>query len=330
MGVENGGRLKWGILGCARISRRGLIPAIQGSRLGELVAIASREEATAREWAREFGIAKAFGSYDALIADADVDAVYLPLPNELHRPWVMAAADAGKHVLCEKPLALDGDEAKAMAEHCRRRRVVLMEAAMWRYQPRARAIRERVLAGEIGALRVVRTSFSFSIEEGDWRLDPARGGGALMDVGCYGVSAARFFSGLEPCTFRAMARMGPSDIDMTLTAELGFENGVIGLIDCSFEAPFRCQCELVGTKGAIELPDAFLPGRSPIARLAQTGSDAGAGESRVMAFDGTDQYLAMVDAFARYVDDGKLSHPGEDGVAQMCAIDGIRRAVTQA
>jgi predicted dehydrogenase len=301
-----------------------LIPGIGGSSSGELVALASRDGATAREWAREFGIAKANGSYEELLADDEVDAVYLPLPNELHRPWVLAAADAGKHVLCEKPLALDGPEAEEMAEHCRRRGVLLMEAAMWRHQPRSRALRELVRAGEIGPLRLVRTSFSFAIEEGDWRLDPRRGGGALWDVGCYGVSAARYFTELEPKAAMALARTGPSGVDMTLTAGLEFEGGVIGLIDCSFEAPFRCSYELVGTRGSIDVPGAFLPGETPAARLVQSGSDAAAGESRTLTFDGTDQYSSMVDAFGRYVAAGRISDPGEDGVAQMRALDQIR------
>jgi predicted dehydrogenase len=292
-----------------------------------LVVLASRKAATAQEWAKEFGIPRAYGSYEELLGDGEIDAVYLPLPNELHRPWVIAAADAGKHVLCEKPLSLDGREAEEMAEYCRARGVLLMEAAMWRHQPRSRELRERVEAGEIGTLRLVRTSFSFSIEEGDWRLDPRRGGGALMDVGCYGVSAARYFTGKEPKGAQALARMSSRGVDMTLAAELEFDDGVIGLIDCSFEAPFRSTYELVGTQGSIEIPDAFLPGNAPTARLVQTGSDAGAGEGRTLTFSGNDQYTMMVDAFAGYCRAGQLSAPGEDGVAQMRAIDEIRRVM---
>lgn len=187
--------MRWGILGCARISRRGLIPGIAASRTGVVHGLASRDPATASAWAGEFGIPRSYGGYEPLLADAEIDAVYIPLPNELHRPWVLAAADAGKHVLSEKPLALDAAEARAMASHCRERGVLLMEAFMWRHQPRSLDLRARVAAGEIGELRLVRSSFSFPIEAGDWRLDPARGGGALWDVGCYGVSTARFFAG---------------------------------------------------------------------------------------------------------------------------------------
>lgn len=310
-------RLSWGILGCARISRRGLIPGIQGSETGTLSAIASRDPATARAWAAEFGIPRALGSYEELLADPQVQAVYIPLPNELHRPWVLVAAEAGKHVLCEKPLALNAAEAELMVNACRARGVALMEAFMWRHQPRTAEIRRLVAAGAIGQLRLIRSSFSFPIAAGDWRLDPARGGGALWDVGCYGLSTARLFAGAEPETVHALARIGSTGVDMTLTAELGFPNGVIALLDCSFEQPYRCTYELVGAQGAIEVPEAYLPPTRPIARLRQLES------SRELTFEARDQYAAMVDAFAQAVADPQhtLPDPAEDGLAQMRGLD---------
>jgi predicted dehydrogenase len=311
-------KLRWGILGCARITRRGLVPGIRASSLGELHALSSRDLATARAWAEEFSVPRAYGSYEELVADPKVDAIYIPLPNELHRAWVIAAADAGKHVLCEKPLALDAAEARAMAEHCRSRGVVLMEAFMWRHQPRTARIRQLVAEGAIGELRLVRSSFSFPIEPGDWRLDPARGGGALWDVGCYGVSTARLFAGGEPEACRAVARFSPAGVDLSLAASLRFPNGVLGQIDCSFEQPFRCSYELVGTGGVIEVPDAYLPPARPIARLrtADTAKD--------LVFDGRNQYGEMVDALARAVaDGGRLPELAEDGVAQMVALDAV-------
>jgi D-xylose 1-dehydrogenase (NADP+, D-xylono-1,5-lactone-forming) len=312
--------LRWGILGCARISRRGLIPGIRGSATGTLAALASRDGATARAWADEFGIPKAYGSYRELIDDPTIEAVYIPLPNELHRPWTLAAADAGKHVLCEKPLALDAAEAEAMVAHCRARGVVLMEAFMWRHQPRTAALRTLVAQGAIGDLRLVRSSFSFPIAPGDWRLDPARGGGALWDVGCYGVSTARLFAAAEPEAIRALARTGPTGVDMSLTAELRFPGGALAVLDCSFEQPFRCSYELVGTLGAVEVPDAYLPPARPVARLRRPDGD------RETIFDGRDQYAAMVDAFALAVADGRLPDPAEDGLAQLRALDAIRAA----
>jgi predicted dehydrogenase len=322
--------LRWGILGCARISRRGLIPGISASADGTLLALASREPARARAWAEEFSIPKYVRSYEELLADRDVDAVYIPLPNELHAPWTMAAADAGKHVLCEKPLALDAAEARRMVEHCRARGVLLMEAFMWRHQPRSLALRERLAGGAIGELSLIRSSFSFPIEPHDWRLDPARGGGALWDVGCYGVNTARFFTGAEPLSVHAHGHFGPAGVDMTLTATLRFPGDVLAAIDCSFDQPYRCASELVGTKGVIEVPDAYLPPARPIARLRTIGraSDSGSASdsSEELAFAATNQYAAMVDAFAQSVADGHLADPAEDGFAQMVTLEAILKS----
>ncbi len=326
--------LRWGIMGCARITRRGLVPGIRASASGVLQAIASRDLGLAREWATEFGIPGAHGSYQDLLEDPEVDAVYLPLPNELHRPWVTAAADAGKHVLCEKPLALDAREAAAMADHCRSRGVLLMEAFMWRHQPRAIDLRRLVRDGAIGELRLIRSSFSFPIAAGDWRLDPARGGGALWDVGCYGVSAARFFAGAEPTRWHAIEHRGPTGVDMTLAAVLEFPGGVLATVDCSFEQPYRCSVEIVGTRGVLEVPNAFVPPAEgpPSARLRTIGSasDSGAAadDVKVLEFEPTDQYAAMVDAFGRSVAAGAVVDPAEDGVAQMAALDRIKRAAS--
>lgn len=315
--------LRWGILGCARITRRGLAPGIAGSRFGTLQALASRDEEKARAWAEEFGVPRAYGSYEALLADPDVDAVYLPLPNELHAPWTMAAADAGKHVLCDKPLALSAEEAERMAEHCRQRGVLLMEGFMWRHQPRVAEIRRMIASGALGTLRLVRVSFSFQCPPEDWRMDPARGGGPTWDIGCYGVSACRLFAGCEPERIRAMGRFAPNGVDLTVAAHLAFPNGVAGLIDCSFEVPFRCEYELVGTGGAIRVPEAFLPPPHPVAHFLRGGSNVEAGGTETLLFDGRDQYTCMVDAFAQSVAEGRLLEPSEDGVAQMRVLDAI-------
>jgi predicted dehydrogenase len=326
-----GARLRWGILGCARITRRGLVPGILASETGVLHALASRDPAAARAWAGEFGVSRAHASYRVLLDDPDVDAVYIPLPNELHRPWVTAAADAGKHVLCEKPLALDAREAGAMVQHCRSRGIVLMEAFMWRHQPRTLQLRRLVREGAIGDLRLIRSSFSFPIAPGDWRLEPARGGGALWDVGCYGVNAARLFAGSEPASLRSFARTGPTGVDLSFAALLEFPGGVLATVDCSFEQPFRCTYELVGTCGVIEVPDAYLPPASgrPVARLRTTGSpsDSGAASdvARILEFEPVHQYAAMVDAFAASVAAGRLVDPAEDGHAQMIALDRLKQ-----
>ena len=297
-----------------------------------MVALASRNPATARAWCDEFKIAKSHESYQELIDDPEIDAVYVPLPNELHKPWVAAAADAGKHVLCEKPLALNAVEAQEMVKHCRSRGVLLMEAFMWRHQPRTLELRTQVAAGLVGELSLIRSSFSFPIEIGDWRLDPARGGGALWDVGCYGINTARLFVRAEPDSVRARARFGPTGVDQTLTASLSFPNGVQASIDCSFEQPFRCVYELVGTRGVIDVPDAYLPPtkQKPIARLRTLGtasdSEAGTDPIKDLEFEMADQYQEMIDAFAASVAAGRLIEPAEDGLAQMKALDAILKA----
>lgn len=324
-------KLRWGLLGCARICRRGLIPGIRASESGVVAAIASRDASHAKAWADEFAIPKAHGSYEALVSDPDVDAVYIPLPNELHKPWVLAAADAGKHVLCEKPLALDVDEARAMAEHCRSRGVLLMEAFMWRHQPRTLAVKKLVDDGAIGALKLIRASFSFPIDPSDWRLDPARGGGPVWDIGCYGTNAARLFAGAEPDRVEAVGLFAPSGVDMAVAATLRFPNGILATVDCSFEQPFVCRYELVGTRGSIVVPDAFLPPESgPVAtlRAMEAASDVGEGSDRyeTLTFPAVDQYAAMVDSFARSAAAGALEAPAEDGVAQMDALCRILQA----
>jgi predicted dehydrogenase len=227
-------------------------------------------------------------------------------------------------VLCEKPLARNASEARAMVDHCRARDVVLMEAFMWRHQPRVRALRQLVAEGTIGALRLIRSSFSFSIDMSDWRLDPARGGGALWDIGCYGVSTARLYAGAEPEAVEAVARFGPTGVDLSLAATLRFPGGVIGMLDCSFEQPSRCIYELVGTGGVIEVPDAYLPPARPTAHLRSIG----AARAQELDFDGQNQFAAMVDAFATAAADParRLPEPAEDGLAQMEVLDAILAA----
>jgi predicted dehydrogenase len=293
-----------------------------------LTALASRDAGTARAWAAEFDIPRAYGSYEALLADPEIDAVYIPLPNELHRPWTEQAAQAGKHVLCEKPLARDAAEAAAMTDCCRSHSVLLMEAFMWRHQPRMIRLNRRVRHGAIGTLRLIRASFSFAIDPADWRLDPARGGGVLLDVGTYGVNAARLFTGKEPESIRTLVRRGPTGVDLTLATELGFPGGVIAQIDCSFELPYRNRLELVGTAGAIEIPDSFLPGPEPVAHVVRLGTDAGGAAPETWRFAGLDPYAGMVDHFAVCVAASLLLRPAEDGQAQMKVLDAILHEAT--
>jgi len=312
--------LRLGILGCARIVRRAIIAAARKSSAVEIVALAGRTGSTAAAWAEEFGIAKHYDSYEALIADPDVDAVYLPLPNELHRPWTLAAAAAGKHVLCEKPLALDAADALPMIDACRRAGVVLMEAFMWRHHPRVVQARRMLAEGKLGELRLVKMDFSFEIDRSDWRLDATRGGGALYDLGCYGINIARTFAQAEPTDVVARARYFSPGVDATLGMLLQFPGDVTALLDCSFEGPPRNRFEIVGTKGSIEFPDGVLP---PEYSTLVIRTNAGVETVPIAA---ADQYAEMLDCFARSAAAGRLESPAEDGLANMRVLQAVRDA----
>lgn len=316
--------LRLGILGCARIVRRAIVAAARKSSLVEITALAGRNGATAAGWAAEFGIPKHYDSYEALIADPDVDAVYIPLPNELHRPWTLAAAAAGKHVLCEKPLALDVADARPMVEACRRAGVVLMEAFMWRHHPRVVHARKMLSDGALGELRLVKMDFSFDIDRTDWRLDASRGGGALFDLGCYGINIARTFTQSEPTEIIARANYFAPGVDMTLGMLLRFPGDVTALLDCSFECPPRNRFEIVGTKGSIEFPDGVLPPEE--ATLVIRTND----ESETLQLPAADQYAEMLDCFARSIAAGRLEPPAEDGLANMQVVEAVKTAALTA
>jgi len=311
--------LRIGLLGCARIVRRSVAAGIKNSKVAGLTAIASRNHDTAHAWAKELGASKAYGSYGELLDDPDVDAVYVPLPNELHLEWTSRAAAAGKHVLCEKPLARTVAEAEETVAVCRRHGVILMEAFMYRHHPRITAARQLVAEGKLGELRLVKMDFSFQIESGDWRLDTARGGGALFDLGCYGINAARLFIGSEPVEVHSAAKRGDrseNGVDITSCVLLRFASGAMGMADASFECPYRNRIEIVGSQGTIELPDGVLPpARSQlILRL---------GTSKTLKFSG-DQYAEEIKAFAASIAAGRLIEPAEDGLANMRVLEAAR------
>ncbi len=197
-----------------------------------------------------------------MLADPDIDAVYIPLPNHLHAEWAIKAAEAGKHVLCEKPLALTVDEVDRITAAAAAAHVHVAEAFMYRHHPQTHAVHELVAGGAIGTLRLVRACFSFTLDRpGDVRFDPAKGGGALWDVGCYPVSYARTIVGAEPEAVQATAVMGATHVDMSVAAVLRFPDNVVALVDASFAAPFRTEVEVVGSAGTIRVARPFKPGQ---------------------------------------------------------------------
>jgi xylose dehydrogenase (NAD/NADP) len=249
------GVVRWGILSTARIGGR-LVEGAGKTDSAEIAAVGSRTMAAAQQFARAHGIPRAHGSYEALLADPAVEAIYISLPNSMHVEWTKRALQAGKHVLCEKPMdrrPAQVERAFALADE---RGLVLSEAFMWRHNPQSARLRELLDGGAIGDVRLVRAAFSFTLAgDVDVRLDPALHGGGLMDVGCYCVSAARFVAGGEPLRVMAEAVTGPTGVDMRLTGLLRFEHDVLATIDCGLDLPSRGQLEVSGTEGRLVLHD---------------------------------------------------------------------------
>jgi D-xylose 1-dehydrogenase (NADP+, D-xylono-1,5-lactone-forming) len=259
-------RLRWGVLGTARINRS-LIPAIRASARSELTAVASRSPDHGSAYAAEWEIPRAYPSYDALLADAAIDVVYIPLPNHLHVEWTLRAIAAGKHVLCEKPLALMPADVDRVSEAASTRGVVVAEAFMYRHHPLTHRVAALVQVGTLGRLRVIRGAFTFTLTRADdVRLNPEWGGGSLWDVGCYPVSYARLLAG-EPLVVTGQSTLGDSGIDVGFSGTLLFGDDVQGVFDCGFGAHFRTFMEIAGTDGVLTVETPFKPGVSSELRL---------------------------------------------------------------
>jgi xylose dehydrogenase (NAD/NADP) len=251
--------LRWGFLGAARITRA-IVPALRAAPNHELVAVASRSIEKAREHAAQWSIPRAIGSYEELLAAPDIDVIYIPLPNSLHAEWTIRAAEAGKHVLCEKPLALSVDEVDRIAAAAKRAGVVVAEAFMYRHHPQTLRIKQLIDHGAIGEMHLVRGAFTFNLDRpGDVRRDLALGGGSIWDVGCYPISLARYVAGADPTTVFGHAINGPTGIDEGFAGQLMFGDALHAQFDSGFRAPFRTHAEIVGTTGAIQITRPFKP-----------------------------------------------------------------------
>jgi xylose dehydrogenase (NAD/NADP) len=322
-------RLKWGVLGSARIARRCMIPALERSRNGELQGLACRSEEQARAIARAHVIPFPCASYEELLANPQIEAVYIPLPNHLHSEWTLRAIEAGKHVLCEKPLALNAAEAKAMVQAARARGVFLMEAFMYRFHPRSRRIKSLVEQGAIGDPRLIRTAFCFRHPDPcDTRFRPEMGGGALLDVGCYGVSLARWIFEAEPEMVQAFAEYGKSGVDLTTVGLLRFPRGRLAVVEASFTSALQQTFSVLGTQGAIELPhDAFIPWeKDALFRVRGVNEE----EGRVEVIPGVDEYQLMVEHFAdAALGNGNLDFAPEESVNNMRVLDALARAARE-
>jgi D-xylose 1-dehydrogenase (NADP+, D-xylono-1,5-lactone-forming) len=246
--------VKWGIISTADINRK-VIPGAHASPKVELVAVASRDQARADDYAKTWGIERAYGTYEALLADTEIEAVYISLPNTMHCDWSIKALEAGKHVLCEKPLSRHTEEVAAAFDAADRTGRLLSEAFMYRHNPQTRRVKELVDEGAIGELRLVRSAFSYSLyDEGNIRLRTDVEGGALMDVGCYNVSGSRLFGG-EPERAYGEAWFGPSGTDWVFSGTLRFPGNVIALFDCGTAMTDRDELEAIGSEGSLFLDD---------------------------------------------------------------------------
>jgi predicted dehydrogenase len=320
-------KVRMGILGAADIAVVKVVPAMQQAANCEVVALASRDAARARDAADRLGIATAHGSYTDLLEDEEVDAVYIPLPNHLHAEWTMQAAAHGKHVLCEKPLALSAAEARVMAEACEAAGVVLMEAFMYRLHPTWRKVRELVAAGTIGDLRAVQVWFSyFNDDPHNIRNVRDYGGGALMDIGCYPVNAARMLFGAEPDTVAARIVRDPSSgVDTTTAAVLGFGDAV-ATFTVSIRSEPDQRVDVYGTTGriSVEIPFNIPPDRETRVFLTAGGNPPVASDTTALTFPAVDQYTLETEEFCRAVLEGTpVPTTPADGVANMVVLERI-------
>jgi len=251
--------LNWGLL-CTADINRALIPPLRVSKRSHLLAAASRTQGSADKYAREWKIPRAHGSYAAMLADPEIDVVYISLPNHLHAEWTIKAVEAGKHVLCEKPLALNVDEVDAIKAAARKHGRVVAEAFMYRHHPQTLKVQELVKGGSLGGLKLLRGSFSFLLSrEGDVRLDPAMGGGSIWDIGCYPISYARSVLGENPLEVFGWQVTGPTGIDETFVGQMRFDHEVHAQFDCSFVIPFHSFMEIVGSEARLNIPLPFKP-----------------------------------------------------------------------
>lgn len=258
--------LQWGILSTARINQALIKPLAESPR-NHLMAVASRDEARVRDYASQNGIERAYGSYDALLADPEIDVVYISMPNSLHAEWAIRAADAGKHVLCEKPLAMSVEEVDAISAAAARNSIVVAEAFMYRHHPQTLKVQELIASGAIGELRLVRGGFTFHNKRpNNVRLDPELGGGSIWDLGCYPISYARtVMGGAAPEEVMGWQIVGPTGVDISFFGQMRFAGGVYAQFDSSFQSFPASPMEFVGSEGRITLTQSFKP--EPNARL---------------------------------------------------------------
>lgn len=322
--------IRWGVLGCAGIAAKAVIPAIQSSRLGRVAAIASRDAGRAEEMAARFGIARAYGSYEDLLADPAIDAIYNPLPNHLHVPLTIRALEHGKPVLCEKPIALDAGQAMELAAAQKATGLPVAEAFMVRHHPQWRKARALVAEGRLGEVRAIQTIFSYYLDDPrNVRNQADIGGGGLFDVGCYAINTARFLFGAEPLRAIALMERDPAfGTDRLTSGLLAFPGGRQLAFTCSTQLALTQKVTVLGTRGRLEIPIPFNAPADEATRLVlDDGRDLAGGGREEIAIEPVDQYREQADAFAETILSGKPLETGlEDAIANMKVIDALFRS----
>jgi xylose dehydrogenase (NAD/NADP) len=314
--------VRWGILSTADINRKLLAGAAESDEI-EVVAVGSRDLARAQEFAQTWGIDRAYGTYEELLADPEVEAIYNPLPNTMHVEWSIKALEAGKHVLCEKPLSRHPRDVEAAFDAADRTGFLLSEAFMWRHNPQTRRLAELVAEGAIGELRLVRSAFSYALFDHDnIRLRTDVDGGALMDVGCYCVSGSRFLAG-EPVEVSATQYTGPSGTDWVFTGALRFPGDVLATFDCATSMTNRDELEAIGTEGSLFLDDPWHC-RTPVIEVRRDD-----GVERI-ELDSEDSYRLELEDLSAAIRTGSVPLLGrEDAMGQARTIDALFRSAQE-
>ncbi len=310
---------KWGIVSTADINRK-VIPGAKASPKVDLIAVASRDQARADAYASEWEIERAYGSYEALLADPDVEAVYISLPNTLHCEWSIKAVDAGKHVLCEKPLSRHPEEVAAAFDAAERAGRILSEAFMYRHNPQTKRLRELLDEGAVGEPRLVRSAFSYSLYDRDnIRLRTDVEGGALMDVGCYCVSGSRLVGG-EPATAYGQARYGDTGTDWVFTGSLRFPGDLLGVFDCGTALPNRDELEVIGSEGSLFLDDPWHCNAPTIELRRDSGIE------RIEVAHADSYRLELENVSDAIAGEAELLLGREDGLGQARVLEALHRS----
>lgn len=320
-------KIRLGILSTAKIGIRSVIPAIQKSKNGIVAAIASRDPQKARDTAQSLGIARTFDSYQAMLESPDIDAVYIPLPNSMHMEWTIRAAQYGKHILCEKPFALNMSQVDEMIAAAKQHRVLLMEAFMYRFHPQFARAQELIAQGLIGDVRTIRSAFCFFLNRpGDIRRNKELGGGAMMDIGCYCVNMSRLIANAEPINVQANIVFGETTrVDESLAAVMLFPNEVFAIFDSSFRTDYREWLQIQGTDGRIDIPRPIKPMNNPAEIIVSRGEKADAMfEPTTHTVPATNHYTLMAEHFADAILNGTpLRYPPELDRNNMRVIDAL-------